>query len=84
MSEKLTGKMRECLVLVASEPQGVIGVYDERLDRFSDDNGRDDDTLNLCFSQKLLAQTYDGDSDNGTIHILPAGRLALKEAGHAE
>lgn len=81
---RLTKRMRACLELVASDAQGILNVYDERLDQFCDDSPLRDgtDTINRCFEAKLLEQYYDGDSDNGTIVILPAGRRALDEATH--
>lgn len=78
---KLTKRMRACLELVASDPRGVVDVYDERLAKFCDDNThiRMDDTINRCFTAKLLDQKYNGCMDTGTIEITPAGLAALSE-----
>ena len=79
----IDAKMMECVRLVASELFGCIDCYDERIERFCDDRGSEDDTINRCFGLKLLEQIYDGDSDTGRILLLPAGRAALatKENG---
>ena len=83
MGEKLTARMRACLELVASDPSGSLDIYDDRIEQFCDDNDsiRVDDTINRCFSAKLLTQIYDADADTGSINITPAGLAALSEKG---
>jgi hypothetical protein len=82
----LTKRVRACLALVAGEPHGVIDVYDPRLEVFCDDNThiRFDDTINRCFTAKLLVQRYNGCTDTGTVEVTPAGRSALSRAREGE
>ena len=68
-------KQRELLELLAAN-DGSVDVYDERLESFSDDD--DPDTINQCARLGWCRQRYDGDTDNGDIWLLPAGRRALE------
>lgn len=76
--EGLPEKQAELMRLIASEPLFRIGIYDERLDRFSDDG--DPDTINQLADAGLIRQVYDGDSDTGDLRITDAGRAILAKA----
>jgi len=53
----------DLIYLLASEGGGVA-CDDERVERFSEDRGQDDDTINRCIDKKWIYQSGDPDLDN--------------------
>lgn len=49
-----------------------ISCDDERIDEYSDDRGRETDTINLCIDAGILKQVGDMDLDN--FWLLPVKR----------